>query len=165
MLEALIAALLVIAPNYLDKDSASINAMAAIAAAKDTGLDPILLLSIGYVESRYNPLSLSRMQGSRRVTGVWEGNEPPSEAKPSWYCGIMQVGGWVEWNECQELRTNIVKNYQVGANHLVEWKKLCKNDLKCALRGYSGGWDSIKAGRNGYINSVFGVMVKLKKMI
>lgn len=154
MESVLVAALLLFAPRYLDRETATQHVQAALAAGKRTGVDPVLLLALAYVESRYSPFSLSRIQCSkrrcRRVTGEWSSTLPPRGAKPTWYCGVTQVGGKVSWKECLALR-DVRYNYLVGARHLVRWSKdaYCRGNvdedlLRCALRGYNGGYPAIR---------------------
>jgi hypothetical protein len=149
MLAALIAALLAVAPSYLDDASAYENARAASLAAKEYGVDVTVVLAIGYIESRYDGRALSRREcvgdTCKRVTGRWDGVDPPPGAKPAWYCGVMQVGGDVPWERCQLLRTDLTENYRDGAKHLRRWMRdpSCRNHadgdrLRCALQGYSG---------------------------
>ncbi len=112
-----------------------------------------LLLSVAYIESRYDPRALSRIEcepddpeSCARKTGVWNKATKPPKAKPSWYCGPMQTGGYVPWDECQKMRTDVAYAYGVGATHLREWfdDKRCArlpddDRLRCALAGYNGG--------------------------
>lgn len=170
MLEILIAALLSFAPKYLDQDQAELHASAALAAedaVEARAVTAELLLSIAWVESRFNQDSLSYRDCSgkecKRKTGKWDGEEPPPGARPSWYCGTMQVGGWVPWEECQRLRSDLPANYLSAAEHL-EWWLNEPNCLKlrgdpdarldCALRGYSGGYAAIKSEAEEYVGLV-----------
>ena len=61
----LTAALILFAPQYLTPATAKANAEAAQEAAGATGLTATLLLAVTYAETRYEPLSLSRVQCSR----------------------------------------------------------------------------------------------------
>lgn len=85
MTEILIAALLLLAPNYLTPETAGQNARAAVAASKATGVPAELLLAIAYHESNFNPKALSRWQG-HRVTTPWDGVDAPPDSK-SYFCG------------------------------------------------------------------------------
>jgi hypothetical protein len=143
-------------------------------AAKDTGVDVYVILAIGYVESRYNPLSVSRKQCKngvcKRVTGVWNARTPPPGARPTYYCGVMQVGGNISWDECMKLRDDLTLNYLTGAKHVIEWqqvnecRKLTADDkLVCALRGYNGGYPAIARNARWYPNTVLSVARQLRR--
>lgn len=174
---ALIAALLAVAPTYLDKATAYQNVRAALAASRETGVDVKLLLAIGYIESRYNPNALSRCEGAvgsgcGRVYGPWLGNDPPSKARPSWYCGIMQVGGDVSWARCQHLRADLDENYMAGAKHLIWWSNVpeCRDKpkderLNCALQGYNGGYPAINTNYRRYVNMVMWMVGKIRYVL
>lgn len=148
-MDILIAALMLFY-SHLDENSARIHAEAASAAAEAYGFPVELLLAQAWVESRYQPTSVSRMMCKdgtcTRKTGVWEYREPPKGARPSYYCGVMQVGGWISWEECVALMEDIPLNYMEGAAELRRWteSRLCsmykgEEKLRCALRGYGGG--------------------------
>jgi len=155
-LETLIAALVAMV-THLPADQARIHADAAMAASIEYQLPADLLLSIAYVESRYDPRALSRREcetedpeSCTRKTGVWTKATKPPKARPSWYCGPMQTGGYVPWSECQKMRTDVTYAYAVGAQHLQAWRndKRCARlpddaRLNCALAGYNGGNDAV----------------------
>jgi hypothetical protein len=155
MLVALIVALRLFAPQYVTTDEiAQRHVAAASYAGALTGVDPSLLLAVAYVESRYDPNTVSRIECSgescKRVAGVWSSTKKPVGARGTYYCGVMQVGGAITWDECVALR-DIERNYVVGAQHIIEWSesKPCRKlrgeeRLVCALRGYNGGWKSIE---------------------
>lgn len=165
MLNILIAALLTFAPKYLDADQAKLHADAAMAAEQVYDVDAELLFAMAWTESRFDPDALSYRDCSgkecKRKATTWEGSTPPPGAKPSWYCGVLQVGGWVEWEECQLLREDVALNYMTAAEHLTWWSnephcRRLKGDarLDCALRGYSGGYPSINAEATEYVTTV-----------
>jgi len=165
MLNVFVAALLAFAPKYLDAEQAQLHANSAIAAARETGVDADLLLAMAWVESRFSPFDLSYQLCSSgaciRRTHVWTEALPPKGAKPSWYCGVLQVGGWVSWDRCLLLRNDIPLNYMESAKHLTQWQndprcnKLSSSArLTCALRGYSGGYRSINIGATQYVKGV-----------
>lgn len=146
------ASLRSVAGSYITTDEiAKLHAEAALEAEEQTGINANLLLGIGWVESRYNPDALSRQQcksqNCKRITTPWPGVNQPPGSRPTWYCGVTQVGGSISWPDCQKLRENLKLNYLAGAKHLAYWatQKPCKNPKKdnysCALRGYNGGYD------------------------
>jgi hypothetical protein len=174
MLEAFVAALLSFYPKLVE-DQAKEHVQAAFAAQAETGIDATLLLGMAFVESRYNPLSLSRIDcvgdDCKRKTGVWTGSEKPKGAKPSWYCGVLQVGGYVPWARCVELR-DLTLNYLEGAKHIQEWmddpycrKRKGDTKLHCALLGYGGGYQAIKAWKSKYPWKVFRAQRVIQRLV
>lgn len=162
--EVLADSILVAFPRYLDAETALTHARAALAAGDATGIDPETLLGMAYVESRFDPAALSWLdcsQGScRRRTGVWREPLPPPRARPTWYCGALQVGGQVPWSSCLLMR-DIPTAYTLGAAHLVEWMgaRECvglaaPERLRCGLRGYNGGWAAIRVEAEVYPDAV-----------
>lgn len=154
-LESLIGAITALVTS-LSPEQAREHVEAAMAAAT-TEFPAELLLGIAYVESHYDPRALSRKEcegvdpGScTRKTGLWLKTTKPPKARPSWYCGPMQTGGYVPWRECQKMRTDIAYAYAMGVQHLQDWHndKRCAHltdaaRLNCALAGYNGGNDAV----------------------
>lgn len=150
--EMLVVALVAMVSG-LPVDQARAHVEAAVAAADAHDLAPELLLGIAYVESRYDPRALSRLECESsdkascvRKTGVWPRPTRPPNARPSWYCGPMQSGGYVPWRDCQRMRTDLMYGYTTGARELTIWlhdrrcARLDADDqLLCALAGYNGG--------------------------
>jgi hypothetical protein len=174
IVDVLTAALLTLFPGYFaDTTDAQTHVAAAIAASTATGIDPDVLLAIAYVESRYNPKSVSRVECHdgvcARKTGVWEKDTKPPGAKPTYYCGVTQVGGNITWAKCVELR-DIDEAYLTGAIHLDSWmnSKPCRKltgeaRLTCGLRGYNGGWASIEKRAQVYPGMVYGAREKIRE--
>lgn len=151
LLEPLIVAITTLVTS-LSPEQAHEHVEAAMAAATEQ-LPAELLLSIAYVESRYDMRALSRNEcesadpeSCTRKTGVWPKATKPPKARQSWYCGPMQTGGYVPWAECQKMRTDVAYAYSVGVRELTKWldDKRCARlptdeRLRCALAGYNGG--------------------------
>jgi len=176
MLKTLITALLIFAPKHVTEGTAHENAAAALHASQETGVPAKLLLAMAYHESKYSPEALSRMQcgdsGCKRTTGMWTSTKRPPGSRPTFYCGIMQVGGWVSWEECLRLRNDTMLNYLTGAQHLVSWMNdpYCDHlgdeaNLTCALRGYSGGYPAIKAQSTKYVSAIYLLQRKIERAI
>lgn len=171
-LETLIAALVAMVTN-LPAERARVHVDAAMTAAAEHQLPVELLLGIAYVESRYDSRALSRKEcetddpdSCTRKTGIWPKATRPPKARPSWFCGAMQTGGYVPWAECQKMRTDVAYAYQIGAQHLQAWldDKRCARladdaRLRCALAGYNGG----NAGVAAYKNSKYARWVLLQR--
>lgn len=150
LLEPLIVAITALVTS-LSPEQARTHVEAAIAAS--TAQVPAdLLLSIAYIESRYDARALSRRECETaapescvRKTGVWPKATKPPQARPSWFCGPMQTGGYVSWDECQKMRTDVAYAYSVGVHELTKWlddrrcARLGDDRLRCALAGYNGG--------------------------
>lgn len=160
-LESLIAAITLMVSS-LPPNQARVHVEAASSAAtQQPQLSVELLLAIAYVESRYDPRALSRVECETvdptscvRKTGIWPKATKPPKARPSWYCGPMQSGGYVPWAECQKMRDDVAYGYNAGAAGLVAWMddKRCArlgtdDRLRCALAGYNGGNAAIASYR------------------
>jgi len=151
MLEPLIVAITALVTS-LSPGQAREHVEAAMAVAT-AQLPADLLLSVAYIESRYDPRALSRNECETadpescvRKTGVWPRATMPPKAKQSWYCGPMRTGGYVSWAECQRMRTDVAYAYTVGVYEITKWlddrrcARLADDDrLRCALAGYNGG--------------------------
>lgn len=164
MVESLIAAIIALS-FQMPIDQARIHAEAAVRAAQEykTKLHmseadaATLLLGMAYLESRYDSTALSRLEkqprgGYKRVTGTWAGEVAPPHARAPWFCGPLQTGGNVSWDECRRMREDVAYGYQVGAQELAQWMAdpTCHAQegqarLVCALRGYGGGYAAIRA--------------------
>lgn len=161
----------------LDETSAVTHAEAMHEAAETSGLNALiaklmpdmdgesLLAGMAYRESRFTQPVVSRIQCSgsgeeqvcKRVASVWRKRTKPKGAKGTYYCGVLQVGGNISWKRCLELIDDVALNYQVGADHLMDWlndshcsKKKGEARVVCALRGNGGGYKAIKAGKSTY---------------
>jgi hypothetical protein len=166
----------------LDRDLARRNVYAARLAAKKYGFKVEELLAQAWVESRYNPYDLSRIQCvkgvCKRHTGRWTHSYKPPGAKPTYYCGPMQVGGNISWAECRRLMHDLVANYESGASHVREWEKYARLDKRCkkhkigtrerrtcALRGYVGGWKGLYSSRNNYPRKIFWKQARIERRV
>jgi hypothetical protein len=169
MLQVLILMLQTLFPKYIDADTALLHASAAYDAEQETGVPATLLLSIAYYESRFNQFSFSRMECSgqdcTRVTGIWRQEKPPRKARPTFYCGVTQVGGWISWDQCREIMLDVPGSYSMAAEHLLSWMKdpACRRKrgdelTRCALMGYGGGYKAIEINASSYANRVMGTM-------
>lgn len=179
MIEFLITAIVSMSFK-LPIDQARLHVEAAVAAARNHHAQLLmseqevteLLLGMAYIESRYAPLSLSRRErvenSYRRVTGIWAGDQPPPNAAPSWFCGPLQTGGNVSWDDCQRMRTDLPYAYETGAKELRAWfaDPQCrdrKDRLVCALHGYGGGYAMINAGTHKYPGNVLHATQRIRQ--
>lgn len=110
------------AVDYLSLETARDNLQAARTAGAIADVDPDLLLSIAWHESRYQP----------RVTT----KEPLGKTS----CGVMtpvpRAGGCAPGG--------LLEGYLEGAAHLRGWRVACRGDLRCALLGYAGGYVGVR---------------------
>lgn len=172
--EGLVAA--IISLSSVPVGRAQVHAEAAEAAALAHNIPVEVLLGIAYVESRYDPRALSRKEcesedpeSCTRKTGIWPKDTKPPKARPSWYCGPMQTGGYVSWDECQRMRTDVAYAYETGAAHLQAWlddKRCAKLDadprLRCALAGYNGGNQALASYKTSkYANWVLALSARI----
>lgn len=185
-----ISVLLKVAP-VLDEPAAAEHVAAMHEAAETSGLNALvaklapdldgesLLAGMAYRESRFTQPVVSRIQCSgsgeeqvcKRVASVWRKRTKPKGAKGTYYCGILQVGGSISWKRCLELIDDVALNYQVGADHLMEWlndshcsRKKGEARIICALRGNGGGYKAIKAAKSTYPTRVLKTARYIRKM-
>lgn len=143
------------APNtYLNQQESYVQTSAAMLAATPE-IAAEVLLSMAWIESRYYPTAVSRIENGVRITGVPTWNYPPRGAG-SFFCGVTQISAGNSWEKCLRAR-NVFSAYQETIKELKQWMspKICGHDLRCALTGYSGGFPAIKSGTNNYAAFVF----------
>jgi len=175
----LVAAIIAMTPG-LELDEAQAHVEAAVSASEEFGYEPEFLLAQAWVESRFQRRDFSRMEcrkgKCKRVTGVWESDALPKGAKPTYYCGAMQVGGNISWERCQELMEDLTLNYRVGAAHLWKWEGRYVNKdpecrkfkvgtqkrRTCALLGYGGGWKALTNKTSTYPARIYFIERKIR---
>lgn len=117
------------APTYLTVESAREHIAAATIAGVATGIDPDVLLSIAWHESRYDYTVKTREPGSRCTL---------QSGHLCYSCGVMTPEPWPLGDECSRAMSSAVEGYLAGAQHLRGWMQACRGSLGCALRGYGG---------------------------
>ena len=143
-------------PSVAGED-ASLHAQAAVAASTER-VKPELLLAIAFVESRYDPLSVSRVEGHKRRVGHYPSREPPARWRKgtSLYCGPLQTHA-ATWADCLAQRDLHVA-YAAGAREIEEWlnHKRVRGDVARALAGYGCGNRGVRTGKcsHGYQHRV-----------
>lgn len=137
------AALPAIAPEV-----AYAHAMAATSAATDA-LEPELLLAIAFVESRFDPTAVSRVEGNRRRVGPYPSTRPPRRLKPrsSLFCGPLQTYA-TTWEQCLAMR-DLGVGYAAAVDELEQWlrDKRVRGDVGRALAGHGCGNHGVTTGR------------------
>jgi soluble lytic murein transglycosylase-like protein len=113
-------------PTDLTAESATEHLANARIAAAEFNVDPALLLSIAYHESRYD-------QSARTA-------EPGNKVS----CGVMTP---VPGATCTN--GSLLEGYRAGAAHLREWIDAMHGNERQALLGYAGGYALIKACAEG----------------
>jgi hypothetical protein len=136
----------------IDMEDAYAHAAAAQAAATDN-VSAELLLGVAFIESRYDPTAVSRVEGRARRTGRYPSTEPPAGLDPraSLYCGPLQTFA-ASWSRCMAMR-NLDAAYAAGVAELEQWlrDKRVRGDLTRALAGHGCGNYGVTTGRcNGY---------------
>lgn len=143
------------APGEITQQQAFNHALAALNAATDD-IPAEMLLGQAYIESRYTPTAVSRMENGQRMTGVPRWNSPPSYVSGSYYCGVLQTEAHNSWNTCLRMR-DLNTGYATAVTELHAWLKVCranKDPMSCALTGYAGGFTPDASAQN-YPRRVF----------
>jgi len=124
------------------------NVHAATVASTDE-VSPELLLAVALVESRFDPLWVSRVEGRKRKYGRYIATSPPKrlDATKSLYCGVLQTRA-KSWDACLAER-DLVVAYRAGAAELTSWlhDKRVRGDLTRALAGYGCGNYGVRTGK------------------
>jgi hypothetical protein len=157
LLQHLAMALRLAAATPIEPQAAYDHVRAAHAAATDQ-VSAELLLSMAFIESRFESHTLSRVEGKRRVHGKWLPTTPPKRInkKGSMYCGPLQTRAKT-WDDCLAQRHDLVLAYTQGAKELTNWLKdrHVRGDLTRALSGYGCGYHGVRTGKcNRYPNRV-----------
>lgn len=114
------------APEYLSDSTADEHLAAARKAGEAHDVDPAVLLSIAYYESRY--------QHSART------KEPQGKTS----CGVMTP---IPKRKC--VSGTIEAGYEEGAAHLRGWLNVTGGNLRRAMIGYAGGYALLRACAKG----------------
>lgn len=110
-------ALVATAPDYLDRTSAEIVLLAAESAGAVYRVDPAILLSIAYHESRYVRTTVTPEPGGRVS------------------CGVMTP---VPQRSCSDWELTVIGGFEAGAAHVALWRSLLPGLELYAYAG--GGW-------------------------
>lgn len=112
------------APSYLVSDEmARLHLAAATFAGEAFSVDPALLLSIAWHESRYDVRAVTRERSGKLSCGLTMVTMPLGEPCPE---------------------PDVFDSYLRGAEHFREWLRMCRGSTTCAMRGYAGGFTAIK---------------------
>ncbi len=156
------------APRDLPTEAAYIHAAAA-KIVETSNVSAEILLSLAFVESRYQPSATSRVENGVRKIGIPKWNYPRRNVSGPYFCGVTQVMADMSWNKCLELR-DIFLAYKTAVIELEEWlsSPYCQNStnkMQCALWGYGGGHPAIKARTSTYPLRVMNRALAITKSI
>jgi hypothetical protein len=170
--DPLALALMDIQPQ-LDEEEARAHVAMARAALEGTPFHVERVLAIAFVESSFDPRTVSRLECSdgecQRKLGVllrWK----PSIRGP-YFCGVMQVMARHSRARCDELREDVPSNYVAGVGILHAWYNhpLCRKHRRgrmyCALLGYGGGKPLILRGEHRYPGKIERAMGRIKRRV
>jgi hypothetical protein len=108
-----------------------------------------LLLAVAFVESRFDPLTVSRIEGTKRRYGHYGSNQPPAKLRrgSSLYCGPLQTFA-ATWDACMKQR-DLTVAYTAGAAELGSWlrDRRVRGDMTRALSGYGCGNRGVRTGK------------------
>lgn len=132
----------------------------SVAGAEAAAVDDIpvdVLLGIAFVESDFNPKSVSRIQSGKRTTGILQSSSKPKNTTGTYFCGVTQATA-VTWSDCIDLQAPD-KAFQKTVNEIHNWMEspYChskKRKLECALSGYGYGNAGAKKGTSPYARNV-----------
>ena len=123
------------APSYLvSTEMARLHLAAATFAGEAFSVDPALMLSITWFESRYD-VSVAYREDSGQLS-----------------CGLMQVTMPLG-EPCPP--PDVLDSYLRGAEHLRAWLQVCGDSYACAMRGYAGGFPAIEQCSKRTIDDAF----------
>jgi hypothetical protein len=148
----------------LPPEVAYAHVQAASAAATDQ-VTAELLLGIAFVESRFDPTAVSRVEGRTRRTGPYRSTTAPASLDPraTLYCGPLQTFA-PSWSACIAMR-NLVTAYAAGAAELRQWlhDRRVRGSTVRALAGHGCGNYGVLTGRcNGYPERVLAIARQLQ---
>ena len=121
---------------------------ASAAATDDVGAD--LLLGVAFVESRFDPRWVSRVEGGKRVYGLVLTDTPPRrlDKRKSLYCGPLQTHA-PTWEHCLQQRDDLHVAYRASASELTSWlrDRRVRGAIPRARAGYGCGNHGVRTGK------------------
>ncbi|HEY6174805.1 MAG TPA: hypothetical protein VIX73_10190 [Kofleriaceae bacterium] len=140
------------AAPWLPPEVAYAHAEAANAAATEQ-VPAELLLGIAFVESRFDPTAVSRVEGHTRKTGHYASRDAPPglDRRASLYCGPLQTYA-ASWSSCIAMR-DLGTGYAAAVAELTQWLRdpRVHGSTTRALAGHGCGNRGVLTGQcNGY---------------
>lgn len=144
------------AAPWLDTQEVYAHVAAAQMAATER-VPSELLLGMAFVESRYDPTAVSRVEGRARKTGAYPSTSPPAGLNPraSLYCGPLQTFA-PSWSACLGLR-DLRTGYMAATAEIEHWlaDRRVHGNMARALAGHGCGNYGVLTGNcNGYATRV-----------
>ena len=138
---------------------------AAATAAETEHIPAELLLGIAFVESRFDPTAVSRVEGHTRKTGSYRTTAVPPQLdrRASLFCGPLQTYA-DSWSACVGLR-ELSTAYAAGAGELRQWLRdpRVRGSTVRALAGHGCGNHGVATGAcNGYPQRVLDMARRLR---
>jgi hypothetical protein len=138
---------------------------AAAAAAETDQVAAELLLGVAFVESRFDPTAVSRVEGHTRRTGSYRTTDAPAQLdrRASLFCGPLQTYAG-SWSACVRMR-ELPAAYAAGAAELQQWLRdpRVRGSTVRALAGHGCGNFGVTTGRcNGYPERVLDMARRLR---
>lgn len=125
-------------------------------AASDAATEQVpaeLLLGIAFVESRFDPTAVSRVEGGTRKTGHYASSAAPAslDRRSALYCGPLQTYA-PSWSACMAMR-DLGTGYTAAVAELTQWlrDRRVHGSTSRALAGHGCGNHGVVTGEcNGY---------------
>jgi hypothetical protein len=151
---------------WLDAQTALAHVEAAESAATDQ-VSSELLLGIAFVESRYDPTAVSRVERRTRRTGSYPSTSAPAQLdrRASLFCGPLQTYA-PSWSACIGMR-NLKVAYATGVAELEHWlrDRRVRGSISRALAGHGCGNRGVLTGIcNGYPDRVLAMQRQLSTL-
>lgn len=134
----------------VDMAEAYAHASAAVDASSPA-IPADLLVSIAFIESRFDTTATSRVEGGVRKTGHYPSTSPPRNLGGTLYCGPLQTYA-ATWSECMEMRVP-ERAYAAGVSELTKWlrDRRVHGNIMVALAGHGCGNAGVLTGQcNNY---------------
>src|SRR5215468_5784362 len=128
-------------------------------------LPPELLLGVAFVESRFDPTAVSRVEGHTRRTGSYPTTAAPAQLdrRASLFCGPLQTYA-DSWPACVGLR-DLSTAYAAGTGELRQWLRdpRVRGNTVRALAGHGCGNFGVTTGHcSGYPERVLDMTRRLR---
>jgi hypothetical protein len=126
---------------------------AAATAAATAEIPAELLLGIAFIESRFDPTAVSRVEGRTRRTGSYASIAAPAglDRRASLFCGPLQTYA-SSWSACIAMR-DLRTGYAAAVAELTQWlrDRRVHGSTMRALAGHGCGNFGVATGQcNGY---------------
>jgi hypothetical protein len=130
----------------VDMADALEHASAAVDASSPA-IPADLLVSIAFIESRFDTTATSRVESGVRKTGHYPSTAPPRNLGGTLYCGPLQTYA-ASWSECIAMRVPETA-YAAGVAELTKWlrDRRVRGNITLALAGHGCGNAGVLTGQ------------------